>query len=436
MKTQLSIKRTLMSLFSVSVMSFSFAQTWQDVGALPTQSNSWNGDTELILENDSLFASFYEGTDKDIFVKQWDGTVWTQLGNAVSTDVDYHSLGRNNSKLYVAFSDPDEGNKMSVKTFNGTTWENVGLAGFTAGSASHISIDFHQNNLYIAYNDATTNLTLKMFDGVSWTTVTENITNWSVGNVNLDFWGNNPCIAYRELENSTYRTVFTSKIGAFWTEDIDLTTGSCGNIRMSIHNNEPYVAYTDQDGKAIVQKKGVSTWTALGGAATDSICDYLDMEIHNGIPYISFREIPSWKLRVLKFDGTSWTGMDNVSGEVSNYESFYTSIEVDPATGNPIVLFSDKINSEKATVIQFISNVGVQELQSVEFSVFPNPVEDIIHIQSDEQIRSVSIINVMGKAVLKSTETSTINLEGLEPGVYLLNIKTAKGQSTKRIIKK
>ena len=436
MKTQIHFKKALMSVVTVTAMSFSFAQSWQEVGTLPTLSNSWNGDTELILENDSLFASFYEGIDKDIFVKQWDGTTWSQLGGVVETDVDYHSMVRHNSTLYVAYSDADEGNKMSVKKFNGTTWELVGLAGFTTGSASQISMAFHQNNPYIAYNDATTNLTLKMFDGTNWTTVTENITNWNVGDVNLDFWGNNPSIAYRELENNTYRAVFTSKIGTFWTEDVDLTTGICGNVNMMIHNSEPYVAYTDQDGKAIVQKKGVSTWTALGGVVTDSICDYLDMEIHDGTPYVSFREVPSWKLRVLKFDGTDWAGMDLTSGEVGSYESFYTSIEVEPSTGNPIVLFSDKLNDEKATVLRFGVNAGVEEFQAVKLDVFPNPVHDILNVVTSNEVKSVTVLNLVGKTVFQNSGNNTmINLQDLIPGIYIINVETSKGLFSQKIIK-
>jgi hypothetical protein len=69
-------------------------------------------------------------------------------------------------------------------------------------------------------------------------------------------------------------------------------------------------------------------------------------------------------------------------------------------------------------------------------SVYPNPVRDVLYIQSPAAVEQVSIYNLNGKPV-KQTAVSgrEVNVSDLAAGVYLIKIKTATGAVVRKIMK-
>lgn len=63
----------------------------------------------------------------------------------------------------------------------------------------------------------------------------------------------------------------------------------------------------------------------------------------------------------------------------------------------------------------------------IEWSVYPNPANDIIQIEADN-LESVSIIDLFGKTVVTST-SHLINVEQLAAGTYTLQLTTTGGKS-------
>ncbi|WP_291720702.1 T9SS type A sorting domain-containing protein [Bernardetia sp.] len=76
-----------------------------------------------------------------------------------------------------------------------------------------------------------------------------------------------------------------------------------------------------------------------------------------------------------------------------------------------------------------------EELKSNEILVYPNPAQEVVNISSKEQILSIRILNIQGQVLRTVTNRNKINLNGLANGVYLLNITTKEGTSTKRFVK-
>jgi hypothetical protein len=73
--------------------------------------------------------------------------------------------------------------------------------------------------------------------------------------------------------------------------------------------------------------------------------------------------------------------------------------------------------------------VGVEQLgqKNTWIHIFPNPVNEILHLSTESNIQKCAIFTLEGKKVLfyNSTEINPlkqIDLAGLSPGVYLLNI--------------
>ena len=72
------------------------------------------------------------------------------------------------------------------------------------------------------------------------------------------------------------------------------------------------------------------------------------------------------------------------------------------------------------------------------FSIYPNPANDIIHINASATVtnESYSIVNTLGQTVLNGkleNDRSTINVQTLQAGIYFLQIANKQTQSYKII---
>jgi hypothetical protein len=71
--------------------------------------------------------------------------------------------------------------------------------------------------------------------------------------------------------------------------------------------------------------------------------------------------------------------------------------------------------------------LGTDEIEtSLVYSVYPNPVNDILNISIAENNTSISIFDIVGKNVSDMelvNGTNTLNIESLNPGVYFYSIK-------------
>lgn len=86
-------------------------------------------------------------------------------------------------------------------------------------------------------------------------------------------------------------------------------------------------------------------------------------------------------------------------------------------------------------VAEFQHEVSVEDIESQNIQIYPNPAQTKITIASDEQIVMV-IYDVYGKQILKSERTQ-INIEDLENGLYLVRVYNKAGDllKTEKLIK-
>lgn len=88
------------------------------------------------------------------------------------------------------------------------------------------------------------------------------------------------------------------------------------------------------------------------------------------------------------------------------------------------------------------SNVGVNELDSDNFTVYPNPSNGIFNVSMNNAIEedfSVSVLDVTGRVVVSNTmnqNSFTIDLAGAAAGTYTVSIQTTNGITTKRVVLK
>ncbi|ANW96608.1 hypothetical protein AXE80_10110 [Wenyingzhuangia fucanilytica] len=71
-----------------------------------------------------------------------------------------------------------------------------------------------------------------------------------------------------------------------------------------------------------------------------------------------------------------------------------------------------------------------------EFSISPNPTNDILNINTQEDLNSIEIYDLLGKKVLTANKSSKqINVSALNSSMYIIKLTSNNGVSIKRFIK-
>lgn len=86
--------------------------------------------------------------------------------------------------------------------------------------------------------------------------------------------------------------------------------------------------------------------------------------------------------------------------------------------------------------VNAVGDDGVEEIDNEEVVIYPNPVDDIVMIETHGRasLQNVIIYDVNGRKVL-STSESQIDISNLPSGVYLMKIESSDGIFYKKIIK-
>jgi hypothetical protein len=148
-----------------------------------------------------------------------------------------------------------------------------------------------------------------------------------------------------------------------------------------------------------------------------------------------------WKLDLANVTGAAIKG-DNT---VDNIEQILIK---NPVVGRTYkVVVSNKgtlVNSSNAAANQSYSllvtgatkNLGTEELAVTksEVSVYPTIAKDIVNVKSTAKIQKVDVIDITGKLV-STTKADKVDVSSLSAGVYLVNITTEEGVTTKKIVK-
>ena len=80
----------------------------------------------------------------------------------------------------------------------------------------------------------------------------------------------------------------------------------------------------------------------------------------------------------------------------------------------------------------------IDDAVTFETSIYPNPTTGILNLQLSENPLSISILNLTGKTIIKKLDVeqnTTIDLSGLENGIYIVKVQTTNGIFTSKIVK-
>ncbi|MDR0430904.1 MAG: T9SS type A sorting domain-containing protein, partial [Tannerellaceae bacterium] len=85
------------------------------------------------------------------------------------------------------------------------------------------------------------------------------------------------------------------------------------------------------------------------------------------------------------------------------------------------------------------STTGIDEIKGQQITIFPNPVTDLLYVESQDIITSVKLIDLNGKIIYEAsinTDKATLQLSNYIQGIYILNVLTAKENIVRKIVKK
>lgn len=190
-------------------------------------------------------------------VMKFDGSAWVNVGTPGFTQ----SFARNpviafspSGNPYIAFSEGSStvALKASVMKFNGTSWEFVGIEGFSAGEVDSISLAFNSaGEPFVAFSDEANSwkATVMRFDGTSWVNVgNPGFSDGPAGWTSIGFsQGGKAVVAFQDGGNG-YKASAMIFDGNAWSylgmPGFSADSAACIRLRFSL-TGQPYVAFTD-----------------------------------------------------------------------------------------------------------------------------------------------------------------------------------------------
>jgi len=81
--------------------------------------------------------------------------------------------------------------------------------------------------------------------------------------------------------------------------------------------------------------------------------------------------------------------------------------------------------------------LGINELQNIAISIYPNPVLESLFIAAEgEEIETISVYTISGKRIISETlTTNQIDVSALKAGLYFIEMTTFEGKSILKFIK-
>ena len=90
---------------------------------------------------------------------------------------------------------------------------------------------------------------------------------------------------------------------------------------------------------------------------------------------------------------------------------------------------------DTTTIVKSSTTVGTENFiaPEQEFSVYPNPASHVVYLQ-DDMVADVMVYSLTGQLVIRESQVSQVNVEGLKPGLYLMKAKSDDKQFVDKFI--
>jgi hypothetical protein len=430
------------------------------------------------------------GTIKGI--TKFDNTNWityNQSNSTLACDTIFSITEDHNGNIWVGAG------MIDVSKFNYTSWTNYNVGSYLWSNAYCITVDtnnniwvgkdegilkYDNNNWNVIYSphnihainvDKNNNIwagnysDAYYYNGSTWTSanIGYSVTTIAVDSINNKWIGGQGVTFYSQcgippLENICYVEFdpLTIKNNINWTQNLPSNVDSIriyNEVSTNVWNLIGAVSsgqnhFTDMNSSPLNQSysykiSSVDTCGNESALSTAQTTITLLAAYDIGTNTYGFTWSPYQGLSVSNYYlyGVNISGTETILGSVPGNQYFYNITNPFPGFIKYFVGFSTPTCDSKTNHLvksNYVSSINaISDLTNAENSLkfYPNPVTDILKIDSDLKIDKIEISDITGRILLNS-EVNKIDCSNLANGVYYITITTSKGFFIKKFIKK
>lgn len=279
--------------------------SWELVGTAGFSSGEIvNSDISFDPSTGYPYVAFADNNNSlKVTVMRFNGSAWSLVGsagfseeNAWNIKIDFNESTNQPYVSYTISNGVD--NPVYLVKFNESAWEVVGTSNGPGGDSS-FSFNDSTNQPYIAYINNSYKITVKKFNGTTWETVGladfTNSKNATPAHPQIRINNGTPYVAFRDDNNDTVSVMKFN--GSSWVEvgDPEFAYGTQFSFSINELDNNPYVACRNSGSTAKLMEYNGSSWVNIGGNIFDfnpdeSVDVSLDITAE-GIPYVAFDDV-------------------------------------------------------------------------------------------------------------------------------------------------
>jgi len=144
-------------------------------------------------------------------------------------------------------------------------------------------------------------------------------------------------------------------------------------------------------------------------------------------------------VRIFKNISNSWVQMGTDIDAEEAYDQFGSDVALS-ASGSELIVgaaaaTTGNFKKGYAKVYDLSGVLSTKKINSVNFSVYPNPSSDVLNIELDDNavLENVTIYNNLGQKI-KSVKTTIVDVSNLANGLYFIEVTTNIGKADQKII--
>jgi hypothetical protein len=398
-------------------------------------------------------------------IARWNGVTWDSLGTGID-GLDGNPMPQNTwcieryqGKLYVggAFSSLGDAEAKCIGTWDGSTWSDINPLPFNQGSTYAVmSMETINGDLYVGgHFDSITNLpckSLAKWDGLNWTCLNFPTMLFTPYIQSICYYKNKIYVGGNFRSTIALPDTAQHILSYDGTSWRSVGGGIKGQIsvvdHMVVFQDELYVSgyFENEEGNAgtCIQKWNDTTWSDVGGGVNAQV---FKMIVHHNKLYAmgaftTAGGIPAEYIAV--WDGTNWCELgSDFDGNPGSACTFQDSLFIG---GGFTMIDGITVNYVSQLLDETTGNCGNttaipdKEIETL-ISIYPNPVSSsfTIEFNSADQDAMLEIRNTLGQLISKETIRTPckheVNVGTLPQGVYVLSIKTKRGESWKKFVK-
>jgi hypothetical protein len=319
----------------------------------------------------------FDGTSKNVYVKEWSGTAWSAVGGALDRTLVRNAQNpsiatRSDNRPVVAWQ---ENNTVYVRIWNGSTaWVNIGAALDTvlANVAVTPSLALDSSNLPVVAFVESGNILVKKANGV----LPSSVWNSPYGTTPLDINAanqayrpslalksdGNPIVAWYEKVGSNFNVYVKEWNGTAWValgSAIDNTiANNAKDVVLAIRTDNRLVVAWEEVGNIYVKRWTGSAWVAVGGvldkvAANEALRPALDLRSDNN-PVVTWQEGSStnYNVYVKRWTGTVWANVSTSALDKTLSQTAQHPAIVLKSNNNPIVAWDENDGTSENILVK------------------------------------------------------------------------------------